>query len=339
MLTGRAVSLLIFVLVALIHAEEAEKVYGVDSGRMICDIYGGGEIAPDVNLTINGENKVLFRNWGNEIVNKIDRTEIVRGSIQSVEKYKSLDKVVGSTHFGVDFDTQSITKSKISMKERVKADLRNMQRKGVMNIGSYRCDVWEKANRKICLYKGIVLLDEKKFLGFLYGKRVREIDLNATFTDEDFVLPDYPRKKEILIKDKIKVTQTSKSLTFSDKIINAKKEISPQDKNYIAKVNKFAALLFENEKKFLIQLLESLQETRACLYSADEQREANMCLYDLNEFTSPNEEDDGNTVDIWIDKTKQKILDSFDERIRQLRIKMPCINRSQNITDLSNCMK
>ena len=335
MLTGRVVSLLFFVLIALIHAKEAEKVYGVDSGRMIYDIYGGGEITPDINLSIKGENRVLFRNWGNEILNEIDRTEIVRGSIQSADKYKSLDKVVGSTHFGVDFDTKSITKSKISIKERGKADLRKMQRKGVMNIASYRCDVWEKANRKICLYKGIVLLDEKKFLGFLYGKRVREIDLNATLTDEDFVLPDYPSKKDILIKDKIKVTQTSKSLTFSDKIINAKKAISPQDKNYPAKVNKFAESLFENEKKFLIQLLESLQQTRACLYSAVDQREANMCLYDLNELTSLNEED----VDIWIDQTKQKILDSFDERIRQLKIKMPCINRSQNITDLSSCMK
>lgn len=335
----RVVFLAFFVLLSFVYAEKTKKVYEVNSGIITYDIYGGGGITPDINLTISGENRFLFRNWGNEILNEIDRTEIVTGSIQSVEKYKSLNKVVGSTLFGVDFDTQSITKSKISMKDRVKTDLRNMQRKGVMNIASYSCDVWEKANRKICIYKGIVLLDEKKFLGFLYGKRVREIDLNATLSDEDFVLPDYPSKKDILIKDKIKVTQTSKSLTFSDKIINAKKVISPQDKNYIAKVNKFAASLFENEKKFLIQLLQSLQQTRACLYSAVDQREANICLHDLNELTSLNEEDDSNTVNIWIDQTKQKILDSFDERIRQLEIKMPCINRSHNITDLSNCMK
>ena len=59
---------------------------------------------------------------------------------------------------------------------------------------------------------------------------------------------------------------------------------------------------------------------------------------EINELKS---EFNDNSDDMYmiIDGTRQSILDDFDKKIRELKTRIPCINRAVDMTDLTACMK
>lgn len=323
----------------ILYAENVEKPYGIPSGVIEYGIYGGGVVTPECNLTIEGTEKLSFNKWGQERIEEMYRIEILSGSLQSVEKEKTLKKSDHGTLYSVDFENERIIKSNLLEGDIGKIDLSHMHRSGMMNIASLDCDVWENDSRKVCIHKGIILLEEKSHLGFLYGKRAKSFSTDQNRSDDIFVLPDYPVKEDLLMRSMIKTTQTYKSETISDKINHAKEDIDPTNKKYHTVFNKFTKELFEKEKKYLPMLLKTMRQTRACLYGAENLIDANQCLYEIIDIKAHFNLDRDNELSIWVEETKEKILDDFDEGIAHLESKTPCINRSLNILDLSVCMK
>jgi hypothetical protein len=82
-----------------------------------------------------------------------------------------------------------------------------------------------------------------------------------------------------------------------------------------------------------------MRKTRACLHAARSQSDTTECLREIRalktEFNGNNNQDDL----LLADEDKEKMLDDLDIKIRELKIRMPCINRAANMTDLSACMK
>ncbi|MDM5270731.1 hypothetical protein PGH07_00895 [Sulfurovum sp. zt1-1] len=322
------------------QTSETKKTYGIQTGQVEYEIYGSGVVTPDSNLSIEGYEKFSFREWGKERIEEMERTETLYGTLQIVDKEKTLKKSKQDTLYIVDFDNENIITSNLMEGDIGQIDVSRMQKAGMMNIASLDCEVWVEGTRKVCLYEGIVLLDEKSYLGFVYGKRATDVSFDVNLSDEDFELPDYSAKEDLLIINVVTTTQTYKAESISDKIIHANEtNITSDDKDYVKAVNGIVQDLFEKEKKYLPLLLKTMRKTRACLHVAQSQSDANECYNEINELKSEFNDDSDDTLIMIIDENKQSVLDDFDKKIRALKTRVPCINRAMDMTDLSACMK
>lgn len=322
------------------QTSETKKAYGIQSGEIGYEIYGGGVVSPECNLSIEGYEKFSFRAWGDERKEVMERTERLSGTLQSVEKENTLKKSTKDTLYTVDFENEYIITTNLIEGDIGQVDLSRMQMNGTMNIESYECELWEDGMRSVCLYKGIVLLDEKWYLGFVYGKRAKKINFDLNLSEETFELPDYPVKEDLLMRHMIKTTQTYKAESISEKIIRANGDvISPTDREYPKALSRMVEELFEKEKAYLTLLLKSMRKSRACLHMAASQSDADRCLDEISELQSRHHDESRFALRIPEDGNKQKILDDLDEKIRALKTRIPCINRAVDITDLSACMK
>ena len=318
---------------------DIKKTFGIQTGQVEYEIYGGGVVTPDCNLSIEGFERFTFREWGDERIEEMDRTETLYGTLKIVDKEKTLKKSNKDTLYTVDFENENIITSNLMDGDVGQIDVSHMKKAGMMNVASLDCEVWVEGTRKVCLYEGIVLLDEKSYLGFVYGKRASDVNLDINLTEEDFEFPEYTVKEELLVIDTIKTTQTYKSDSISDQIVHASESnITSADKEYVKAVNSMLQGLFEKEKKYLPLLLQAMRNTRACLHVAQSQSDANECFNEINELKS---EFNDNSDDMYmiIDGTRQSILDDFDKKIRELKTRIPCINRAVDMTDLTACMK
>lgn len=322
------------------QTSDTKKTYGIQSGEVRYEIYGGGVVTPECNLSIEGYEKLSFRAWGDERKEVMERTERLSGTVQRIEQEKTLKRSTKDTLYTVDFENEYIITTNLIAGDIGQVDLSRMQMNGTMNIASYECELWEDGMRSVCLYKGIVLMDEKWYLGFVYGKRAKEVNFDLNLSEETFELPDYPVKEDLLMRHMIKTTQTYKDESISDKIIRASSDaISPTDREYQKAVGRMTEELFEKEKAYFTLLLKSMRKSRACLHMAASQSDADRCLYEIGELQSLHHGESRFALRIPEGGDKQKILDDLDEKIRALKTRIPCINRAVDMTDLSACMK
>lgn len=319
---------------------EIKKAFGIQTGQVEYEIYGGGVVTPESNLSIEGYEKFTFREWGDERIEEMERTETLHGTLKIVEKEKTLKKSSKDTLYTVDFENENIIISNLKEGDIGQIDVSRMQKAGMMNVASLDCEVWVEGTRKVCLYEGIVLLDEKSYLGFVYGKRASDVNLDINLSKEDFEFPDYTVKEELLMINMVRTTQTYKTDSISDQIIHASESnITSGDKEYTKAVNGVVQGLFEKEKKYLPLLLQSMRNTRACLHVAQSQSDANECFNEINELKSEFNDDGDDLYMMIAYKDKQSVLDDFDKKIRELKTRIPCINRATDMADLSACMK
>ncbi|HEO99290.1 MAG TPA: hypothetical protein ENO02_08335 [Epsilonproteobacteria bacterium] len=322
------------------QATETEKIYGIQSGLVEYEIYGGGVVTPECNLSIEGNEKLSFKEWGDVRIEEMERKETLIGTLYSIEKEKTLKKSEKNTLYTVDFQNERVITTNLLEGDIGQVDLSRMEKAGTMNVASLDCELWEDSSRKVCLYQGTVLLDEKRYLGLVYGKRANYVNFDLNLSEEDFMLPEYPLKEDLLVRNTITTTQTYKSETISDKIISAKEsDINATDKNYAKTFNGVFNELFEKEKKYLPLFLKAMRNTRACLHTAQSPAEANECLMGIRELKSEYNGNDDHTDMLLMEESKEKMLDDLDIKIREMKIRIPCINRAANMTDLSACMK
>ncbi|MDD2451984.1 hypothetical protein [Sulfurovum sp.] len=322
------------------QASETEKTYGIETGLVEYKIYGGGVVTPECNLSIEGYEKFSFKAWGDVRIEKMERKETLWGTLYSVEREKTLKKSEKETLYTVDFQNERIITTNLLEGDIGEVDVSRMEKTGTINVASLECELWEERNRKVCLHKGVVLLDEKRYLGLVYGKRADYVNFDLNLSEETFALPVYPLKEDLLMRHMIKTTQTYKSETISDKIISAKEtDLNATDKNYAKIFNGIFNELFEKEKNYLSLLLKTMRKTRACLHAARSQSDTSECLKEIIALKS-RFNGNGNYTDMLLaEADKEEMLDELDIKIRELKVRMPCINRAANMTDLSACMK
>jgi hypothetical protein len=207
--------------------------------------------------------------------------------------------------------------------------------------------VWEGEGVKKCLYKGIPLLLEHYLLGAYYQKKAVEVTFNIDTSAEKCALPEYPVEKFALFKSNFKTKSIKPPEDFSQVIRFVSKDLQKnglssenltQNQQRIV-LNKLGQQIFERQKAFLPEFLSAMQEARVCLQQAESTKAANSCLAKVVALKKLLSVDGNNTITSWDDTNKSEVLDDLDDTILLLESKMKCIRGTQNIFDLSTCMK
>jgi hypothetical protein len=109
----------------------------------------------------------------------------------------------------------------------------------------------------------------------------------------------------------------------------------------VDKSDDLAKDIFEKQKALLPKLLEEMREARVCLEDVDYRDDANNCLSKLVaiEEEMNGEKSKERKISSWTDSIRKKTLDELEESIMDMRRRMPCIRRSRNFEDLSECMQ
>ncbi len=327
------------------------KKFDIEAGMVIYDISGGGKLTNDVNLTIKGKGKLRFKEWGVVALIEEKMEEITSGTINNINKVQRCTKLEDKHRLDVDFDNKKIQERTMPKGNFQTYITKDLVKKGKEEIAGYTCDIWEGYGVRKCIYKGIPLLVENYLLGVYYQKKATQVTFKIDTTASACSIPKYPVEKFALFKTSIK-TKTKKlpkelskvleivAKDMNKELTNSKTledNITPKQKRVW--LDKIGQNIFEKQKVFLPQYLLNMKETRVCLQQADNWIQANVCVEDMIQLKAELTKDNRNNIELWKGKEKIKVLDQLDENIFLFESKMKCIRASQNITDLSNCLK
>ncbi len=337
--------------VILFSADITQKKFDIETGMILYSISGGGKLTDDVNLTIKGKGKLRFKDWGVVALIEEDLEEIISGAIHNIDKVQRCKKLEDDRQLDVDFDNEKIQERKMPQDNFQKYITKDLIKKGKEEIAGHTCDIWEGYGVRKCIYKGIPLLVEHYLLGVYYQKKATDITFNIDATESACTIPNYPVEKFALFKTNMK-TKTEKMPQEFSKILelvskNLNKEmtnskiteetLTPEQKRIW--LDKIGQNIFEKQKEFLPEFLLSMKKARVCLQQADNWIQANTCVEDVIQLKAELTKEKQYNIEQWKGKEKEKILDQLDENIFLLESQMKCIRSSQNLTDLSRCMK
>lgn len=348
----KLVAAICFIWIIGIYASEdvalvQKKIYDVPNAMVYYKISGGGVISPDVNLTIEGTGKLRFKEWGAEELFETQIVERATGSIHYIDKKKKCKKRQEKEILDVDFKGKKILERPIPKGKTVRNITKGLTKNGQQMIANIVCDMWEGNGVRKCIYKGIPLFTEYNVLGLFYREEAIEVefDINVTETSK-CTIPKYPVEKFSLYTTSFKTKSKKAPKAFSERLLkviemlNAKKiedeKLLPKEKKRL--MNMIGEPIFENQKRLLPELLETMKKTRACLVQAKGTVAANSCLSDLAKIKPYFAGDEYYRIEEW-EKNKEKTLDMFDDNIFMLQSKMKCIRGAKTLSDLSACMK
>lgn len=335
----------------LFSASLSGKKFDVESGMVLFTVSGGGQLTSDINISIEGEGKLRFKDWGVVALIEENYDEVTTGAVSNIDKVQICEKLDDKQRFDVDFKTKKILERLMPKGNFQDYYLKDMVKTGEENIAGYTCDMWEGQGVKKCMYKGIPLLVEHYLLGVYYQKKAIEVKLNIKTTSSKCTLPDFPVEKFALFKTSIKTKSNQLPKEFSSVIVSVNRDmhkalkINKTSEDDMADhqkqlwLDKIGQNIFEKQKKFLPELLLAMKEARVCLQQAENWIDANTCVENVVRLKATLTKDRQNNIEQWKGKEKEDVLDTFDDNIVLLESKMKCIRSSKNLTDLSVCMK
>jgi len=335
---------------ALLFASNSKK-FDVESGMVIYDINGGGKLTSDTKLTIKGDGKLRFKDWGVVALVEENYEELTSGAIRDLNKVQICEKFEDKQRFDVDFGTEKIFERPMPKGNFKEYYLKGLVKTGQEEIAGYTCDVWEGKGVKKCLYKGIPLLSENYLWGIYYQKKAVEVKLNIETSDSKCVLPDFPVEKFALFKTNIKTKNIKLPNELSSVIVHVSKalrkslkdnklledELTEQQKQLW--LDKLGQNVYKRQMKFLPEMLLTMKSARVCLQQVDNVNEANDCIMDVINMKKKISQNENNGLVLWSEVEKNRVMDEFDTNISLLESKMKCIRAAKNISDLSVCMK
>ena len=308
---------------------------------VVYSIIGGGALTPDLNLTIVGEGKLRFRDWGKVSLVEEQIEESTSGAFENIERFTKCIKYDKRQQFNVDYDHEIILERPIPKGRGVEDLTIGMLPHGEDMIAGRKCEVWAREGMRVCLYKGIPLLVEKELFGIHYEKKALWVEEDTDMAAEQCSIPDFPVQKIALFKTSIKrkkgPAEVSEYLSVILDEISGKSSLKlKKQKQYY--LDRLGEHIFERQKALLPEMLESMKRARECLQGAEGSLEANACIEEINRFKAMMVKEDGKKIETWDAVEKNRILDEFDEKIAVLESRMKCIRAAKNITDLSKCM-
>ena len=327
------------------------KKFDVETGKVLFNITGTGQLTDDVNITVKGEGKLRFRNWGTEALVEEDYVEITSGVLKNIHKVKSCEKFEDTQRFEVNFKTEKILERPMPKGNFKTYYLKGLEKSGQETIAGYTCDVWEAEGVRKCIYKGIPLLVEYYLLGVYYQKKAIDVQLNIETSPSKCMLPNFPVEKFALFKTNIKTKSMKPPRELSKIILSVSQDLHKQLKlNHLSVdslnahqkrrvLDKLGENIFEQEKVLLPKLLKAMKEARACLQQVETADKANGCIADVLVLKNKISQNTDNDIGSWDEETKEKIVNDFDEHIPYLESRMKCIRASKSLSDLSTCMK
>ncbi len=335
----------------LLHAEVKTHPFEVESGMVIYDISGGTQLTSETNLSISGNVTLRFKEWGDVKLEEESGVALTTGAIQHKQDIQRFEKHTKETVITVDYENEQLLERKKTASDNVNYDeTASLTKTGEEIVAGVLCDVWEGPGIKKCIYKNIVLKLESDLYDISYLRVATKavFDIN-TSDDETCQVPDYPVQEFALLKNNIKTKNKYKSENFC-KILNDKTydihegNISDgtntvRDEERRNFINQVAQDIYKKQKKLLPKLLNSMKKARECLYRAEDPLTANQCLENFNQMKEDSGKEKDEYIIFWTDERKGTLLDQLEDEIIDLQSRIPCVNRSKNLTDLSSCMK
>ncbi|AKF24668.1 hypothetical protein YH65_04160 [Sulfurovum lithotrophicum] len=329
---------------SLAAMEQMTKEFQLRSGNIVYSIHGGGALAPDLNLTIVGEGRLRFKEWGKVVLTEEEIEESTSGAFRSSEKFSKCIKRDKAQQYDVDYDQEIILERPLPKGKEIKNITQGMLPHGERVIAGKKCNMWAKEGVHICLYKGIPLLVEKELFGIHFEKKALFVKENIDVDTEQCSIPDFPVRKMALFKTSIKQKKGPEEVSqllndiLEKRVFIKSSRLKKMKESYL---NRLGEHIFQRQKKLLPKMLESMKETRECLQGADDELEANDCIDEISDFKAKmvKTQEGENRIDTWDEKEKNRILDEFDDNIDILEARMPCIRMAKNITDLAGCMR
>ncbi len=342
---------IVFLNISCIHASISDHSYEVEKGMVRYDIYGGGVLTNETNLTLKGKATLRFKDWGTTLLSEEEGVVITSGALKSKQKIESLEKQTKDAVYTVDFKNKKIHKRKNSVANALKEhNTEGLKKIGQENIVGLDCDIWEGLGVRKCLYKGIPLKIESEILGITYRKVATNILFDVNSSAEGCRLPDFPKENFALFNSALKTKNNMKAKCFTEVlkdvayIVEKKVEknghrlgIGKQEKTLF--LNKIGQKIFEYQKTLLPNLLRSMKETRACIQTGDNPFEANQCMEHFSRMKDKLGTGEDDYIILWDEKRKNKLLNKIEDEVIYLEARISCIKRANNITDLSKCMK
>ncbi len=334
----------------LTHANIATHTYEVEKGWVTYDVYGGGALTPETNLTLRGQAILKFKDKGTTLLYHEKGIVQILGALKGKQKIESLEKQTDEALYTVDFENESIQEHKNSIANTIKQqDTKNLKKTGEDRVAGLQCDTWEGNGIKLCLHKGIVLKAESEILGISYHKVAVSVDFDIDTSEEAFALPDFPMENFALFHSTLKTKMNRNAKCFTDVLKDVaetiEKKVIKHDHHYgigqkekTALLNKIGQKIYAYQKKILPELLYSMRVSRECLQLAETVPMANECMSETRRIKEELGSDENTFILLWDDTIKAEVLDKLEDDITYLQSRMPCIERSKNITDLSACM-
>lgn len=343
-------TILLVVSASLLQAEGMGKPFDVESGMIIYEIRGGGQLTLETNLSIKGKAKLRFKDWGEVKLEEESGVVHTKGAIKHKQHVKRLEKQTKDTVITADYENEQLLERKKSSTDIIGHDeTASLTQKGQESVAGILCDVWEGPGVKKCIYKNIVLKLESHVLDVSYVKEAREAVFDINTSTDECEVPDYPVHEFALFKDDIKTKNVYKVENFCKVLKDIAVDVSEDNITFISGnmddderkkfINHIARDIYERQMELLPALLQSLKETRACLQTGDNPFEANQCIESFNRMKDQLGTKEDAYIILWDEKRKNTLLDKIEEELIDLESRMPCVKRAKNITDLSDCMK
>lgn len=352
-----------FVMTLRLWGGDEYKEFDVESAVINYEISGSDFMSNQSHLSIEGHATLLFDNWGGKTLYKEKYTQTTTGIIENKQTFSSMIFDEWGNLYDVDFDKKVINKRDDPIKKKAIETKENLylskiekiptrsQKVGTSIVLGYPCEEWMTDDIKECIYKGIVLKVEHN-RDILRVKRAVKIQFDVDIHDEFFILPPYVHNESVgFLLDEKSTNIIKKSVDTPKKEqppVEKKSEnpLIPESPMSSIKIpmsiddKALTTILFNKQKEHLPLLLEALQEARACIENADVKDEANDCLQPIIDIK---EEISGKApksfkVEYWLEGDKEKKRNELDKEILMFKQNMPCIRRSQNIDDLSECI-
>jgi hypothetical protein len=331
-------------------AEITPPPFEIESGIVKYDIRVDAPLTPETNLSVKGRERLRFKDWGKVKIEEVKGLVVTQGAIQYKESVKRFQKETKETIITADFENEQLLERKKSSiaKDIHRIETQNLIKTGTETIAGLTCNIWESPGIKKCIYKGIILKFESHVYDVSYVKVATEavFDIN---TSEDCAVPDYPVQEFGLFTDNIKTKNTAKSEDFCKVINEVMSEVEDhnesysgsgfEDPNRIKFINHISQDIFEKQKELLPQLLLSMKKMRECLQTVENPFEANQCIEDFSSMKSKLGNDENDYIILWDQKRKNTLLDKIEDELIDLESRIACVNRAQNINDLSTCLK
>ena len=334
--------------VTLLHAEVGTHPFGIESGMVIYEISGGAQLTPETNLTIKGHAKLRFKEWGEVKLEEEGGVVLTTGALKHKQHVKRFEKQTKDTVITADFENEQLLERKKGISD-IQDETASLVKKGQDSVAGILCDVWEGPGVKKCIYKNIVLRLESHILDVSYVKVATQVVFDINTSTEACEVPDYPVQEFALFKDNLKTKNAYKAENFCKVLKDAAYDVNEDNTSYGTDIitdqerkkfiNHIAKDIYERQKELLPELLHSLKETRACLQTGEDPFTANQCIEHFSRMKAQLGAEEDDYIILWDDKRKNILLDKIEDDLIYLQSRIPCVNRAQNITDLSTCMK
>jgi len=337
--------------ISTVYAQTNIHLYEVEKGMIRYEILGGAQLTDETNLNMQGSSILRFKKWGDVKLEEDDGVVSTSGAIHSIQKIKRLEKHTEDSIITVDFEnTQLLERKKgYSVSSQAK-ETKGLTQQGEEVVAGHLCKIWVGPSITKCIYKGIVLKQESTVLGVSYSKIAKEAVFDINISHEKCLLPNYPLQVFSLYKDTFKTKSLSSSKDvckiFRDVVneVDVKNRsydtvITMDDKRRKKFVNKIAGGIFKSQKKILPEIFLAMKKSRECLHLSEDLFELQRCI-DTFELKKQELDIIDGDYPIFSDAdSKEQMLDKIEDAIIGLQARIPCVKRSENITDLSHCMK